>query len=373
MDRTFIARVLESYFRHRWLNLVPLFLMVVGAVVWLAVSKPEYTSRGVVYVQGGTLLASLTADSNSPTGWSTAAKATSDDLNSLLQSDSFVRAVISQSNLEPEMSKGPRVADQTVKKVREAVWTETLGHNMVLIGAVYTSPTIAQQLSNGVIQNYLQWRLNTGNNEGVTAQTYFEKLIPQYQADVQTARQDLQAYLTQHPDPVRGERPTEEQFQIDRLQAAVQAATQRLTDTVSKAEKAKLAGDRSSIDVQQTFSIIDAPQAPAEPSTSRRKLALSAAVFVLAGLLLSAVTVIGEALFDTTLRFPADVQQKLGLPVLGSLPEAVGGRRARRGRKLREGGLAEFDSAPSGAAPMAVGAQMTAPSAGAAATRSGAG
>jgi capsular polysaccharide biosynthesis protein len=340
MDRSFMARLVESYFRHRWLNLVPLFLMVVGAVVWLFATKPEYTSRGTVYVQGGTLLSSLVADTSSQSGWAGPAKATSDDLNSLLQSDAFVRAVIAQSDLEPEMHRGPRIADETVKKVRSSVWTETLGQNMVLIGAAYTSPIVAQQLSSGVIQNYMQWRLNNGSNEGAAAQNYFEKLIPQYQSDVQTARQDLQAYLVQHPDPVRGDRPTEETFQIERLQAAVQEATQRLNDTVTKAEKAKLAGDRSTIDVQQTYSVIDAPQLPPEPSTSRRKQAMSMAVFILAGLLLSLVTVVGESILDTTLRFPSDVQQKLGLPVLGSIPEV------RPGRKRTEERRAETDEAP---------------------------
>jgi capsular polysaccharide biosynthesis protein len=360
MDRAFVARVLESYFRHRWLNLIPLALMMVGAVVWLLTAKPEYTSRGTVYAQGGSLLASLAADITSQTGWTSPAKAMADDLNSLLQSDAFMRSVVAGSELEPEMNRGPRAADRTLKDARKAVWTETLGQNMVLVGAAHTSPVVAQQLSEGVIRNYLLWRENNRSNEGVTAQSYFEKLMPQYEADVRTARQDLEAYLVQHPDPVRGDRPTEETFQIERLQAAVQEATQRLSETVAKAEKAKLAGDRSTIDVQQTFTIIDAPQIPPEPSTSRRKQALNMAVFFLAGLLLSGVAVIGGALLDTSLRFPADVQQKLGLPVLGSIPSVRPERKkrsGRRARKEREEPRVDSDVAPAlGAAALGVAA-----------------
>jgi capsular polysaccharide biosynthesis protein len=343
MNRAFMARVLESYFRHRWLNLVPLCLMIVGAVVWLFVTKPEYTSQGTLYVQGSSLLASLASDTNAQPGWTSPAKTTTDDLNSLLQSDSFVRAVIAQSDLEPEMNRGPRSAQATLKQVRSAVWIQELGQNMVLVGAAYTSPTVAQQLSKAVIQNYIQWQVNNGSNAGAAAQSYFEKLIPQYQADVQTARQDLQAYLAQHPDPVRGERPTEETFQIERLQAAVQDATQRLNATVKKAEQAKLAGDRSTIDVQQTYSIMDQPPLPPAPSTSRRKLALSAAVFVLAGLLLSTVTVVGESILDTSLRFPADVQQKLGLPVLGAIADVRPKRKQRAERQAEMDQRSETD------------------------------
>lgn len=337
MSRAFAARLLESYFRHRWLNLVPLLLMIAGAITWLVLTKPEYTSRGTVYVQSGTLLSSLVSETGSSTGWSGPAKTTTDDMNSLLQSDSFLRSVIAQSDLEPEMNKGPRAADETLKKVRESVWTQTLGQNMVQVGAAHTSPVVAQQLANGVIQNYIQWRVNTGSNEGATAQGYFERLIPQYEADVRVAREDLEAYLALHPDPVRGERPTEETFQIERLQAAVQEATQRLSETVSKAERAKLAGDRSTIDAQQTYTVIDSPEVPPEPSTSRRKQALNIAVFILVGLLLSGVAVVGETLLDTSLRFPADVQEKLGLPVLGSVPHVRSGRKGREAERTHAG------------------------------------
>jgi hypothetical protein len=313
MNRAYLARLFESYFRHRWLNLIPLFLMLVGAIVWLFfITKPEYTSQGTLYVQGGSLLSTLASDTSIPSGWASPAQTTSDDLNSLLQSDSFIRAVIAQSDLEPEMNLGPRAANETVKEVRRSVWTHTLGQNMVLIGAAHTSPVIAQQLSDGVIQNYIQWRVNTGSNEGATAQSYFEKLIPHYEADVQIARQDLQAYLSQHPDPVRGERPTEQTFQIDRLQAAVLEATQRLSLAVTNAEKARLAGDRSSLNVEHTYSVVDSPQIPPEPSTSRRKQALSIGVFILAGLVLSTVMVVGESFFRHNAAIPGRRAAKAG-------------------------------------------------------------
>lgn len=336
MNRAYLARLVESYFRHRWLNLVPLLLMVAGAIVWLFfITKPEYTSQGTVYVQGGTLLSSLASDTSTQSGWASPAQATSDDLNSLLQSDSFVRAVIAESDLEPAMNGGPRMANETLKEVRKSVWTHTLGQNMVQVGAAHESPVIAQQLSNAAIQNYIRWRVNTGSNEGATAQGYFEQLIPRYETDVQIARQDLQAYLLQHPDPVRGDRPTEETFQIERLQSAVQEATQRLSQAVTNAEKAKLAGDRSTLNVEQMYSVVDTPEVPPEPTTSRRRQALNLAVFILAGLTLSVALVVGESLFDTSLRFPADAQQKLGLPVLGAIPQVRPEPKRRREQRAQ--------------------------------------
>lgn len=94
---------------------------------------------------------------------------------------------------------------------------------------------------------------------------------------------------------------------------------------MTKSQSAQLAGTRAALNAEETYSVIDAPQIPTEPATSRRKQLLSLLVFVAAGLVLSLTAVIGAALFDTTLRFPADVQQKLGLPVLGAVPHVVAG------------------------------------------------
>ena len=36
----------------------------------------------------------------------------------------------------------------------------------------------------------------------------------------------------------------------------------------------------------------------------------------------SGLAVLGATILDTSLRFPADVEQKLGLPILASIPDA---------------------------------------------------
>src|SRR5512135_2927094 len=197
MSRPNLARFVEAYFRHRWLNLIPLLIMILAAAAWLVVTKVQYTAHGTMYIQRGTLLATLTAvgTDNTQSTWATPADATAGEVRSLIQTDAFLRAIIAKSDLEPEMSKGPRSVDQTLTKVRQSVWMQSLGPNIVLFGAAYTSPVVAQQLSAGIMDNYIQWRANTDLNEGVSAQAYFQKLIPPYQADLDTARQDLQAYL----------------------------------------------------------------------------------------------------------------------------------------------------------------------------------
>jgi capsular polysaccharide biosynthesis protein len=334
MNRSYLLRFFEAYYRHRWLNLLPLLLMLALGAGWLFyLSKPQYTAHGTMYVQRATLLSALTATQPNQSGWTTAADATTGEIKSLLQTDAFVRSVIKQSDLEPAMSQGPRTVDRTLSKVRSAVWVTSQGENLVQVGAIYTSPVIAQQLSADILQNYIQWRVNTDRSEGTTAQAYFEKLVPSYQAALGSARQDLQTFLAQHPDPISGDRPTAETIQINRLQATVADATTRLKDVEDKALNAQQASSIADVNAPETYRIIDTPEVPTQPATSRRQQALSIAAFVVVGLLLTLAAIIGAALFDSSLRFPEDVQQKLTLPLLAMVPEIREDRRAARARK----------------------------------------
>ena len=60
MARLIILRLLDSYFRHRWLNLLPIVLMIGLASASFTLAEPEFVSRGRLYVQKAALLPSLT-------------------------------------------------------------------------------------------------------------------------------------------------------------------------------------------------------------------------------------------------------------------------------------------------------------------------
>ncbi len=100
MSHTYLTRFLETYFRHRWLNLLPLLLMIALGATWLITTKPQYIAHGTMHVQGATLLATLTADPQTQSGWTSQSDATTGEIRSLLQTDAFVRAVVQQSDLE---------------------------------------------------------------------------------------------------------------------------------------------------------------------------------------------------------------------------------------------------------------------------------
>lgn len=160
MVRLTLLRILESYFRHRWLYLLPIVLM--WGVAAVAVTRdPLYLASGIMYVKQESFLSSLISVRDTTFSWDTAADQASREISELLQTDAFVRAVIKQTDLEASMDEGDEAVEQTMDDVRESVWSNAPGDMQVKVAATHKDPEIAYQLVNAVIENYTHWKINS--------------------------------------------------------------------------------------------------------------------------------------------------------------------------------------------------------------------
>ena len=284
--------------------------------------KADYSARGVLYVNSQSLLASLTSQKDSNSYWVTPAQATASEINELMKTDAFVRAIIKQTKLESEMTAGPIVVNEAFVNVRKQIAVMALGENQTSISASDQDPIVAYQLVNSLIDNYIQWKMNSKKTESQSALDFFSNLITTYKVDLENSRTALIAYISEHPEPIRGDRPFLEQFEIDRLNGQISIAEDRLKSALDKEENSKLSLQQIESDTRQTYVVMDAPDIPVTTSTSLKKTAISLAVFLFVGLFLSAVLVVGGYLLDRTVRFSLDVSTQLNLPVLAVIPNS---------------------------------------------------
>ena len=324
MTRSFVIRIFESYFRHRWLNLIPIVIMFAAAIGY-TVSKPrEYTTQGLIYVPGQSYLATLTNITIDPASpWVSPAQGTANEIKELLQTDTFIRSVILKSDLAPDLAGTPDGIAQLIKDVRTAVWATTQGDNQVLVGTKHKSPVIAYQLAAATIANYTQWRIDASLAQSTVAQTFFTDLIKEYSGEVDTARQALNEYLVQHPGPLTGDRPDAEQIEIERLRANLDQAQARLTSALDKQESTRLAASQVEVNTRQSVYVVDAPTIPDKPATSLRQTAVQGSLFVAVGVLLTVLLIVGGAILDRSFLVPLDVSVNLDLPVLATVPDTM--------------------------------------------------
>ena len=327
MIRLVILRLLESYFRHRWLYLLPIVLMAGMAVYVFMNTKPVYISRGVLYVQKESLLSSLNSIRDDGFSWVTPADATVDEIEELLETEAFVTAALEQTSLKSTMEPDKDL-DDLVDELRETVWIQALGkNNLVLIGAAHENPETTKEVVEAVTNSYLQWKINTDREQSVAAQVFFVDLIEQRQAELEEARSQMKEFLNQHPEPLRGERPDTENLEISRLQSAIDLAEGRLNDVLKKEEDARLATIQAESDVGQTYFVIDAPKLPDQSEISTKDALVTPIILLVVGIIFTVVGIVGGALIDRSFRFPIDVRHGLDLPVLAQVPDVRAKRR----------------------------------------------
>jgi len=314
--RLVLLRLFESYFRHRWLYLLPIVAMSAAALLYIAVMPAKYVVNGTLYIQADNLLSSLTDIRSDGFSYVTPAQATMGELYQLLNAKAFLRAIIQKTDMEVKMAQDEESAAQTIDEAKNAIWLQELGNNLVMISAEHEMPRVAQQLAGAAIETYIQWKINLNREESVAAQSFFTDLIKTYQTQVEPARVALDGYLKAHPKPLQGDRPDEETAEIKRLQDSLNSAEERLRRAENQEESARLALTQAESTVRQSYFVVDAPE------RSKQDLLLTLILFVAAGFAISVVGIVGGALLDDTLRFPVDVLHGLNLPVLTMIRHA---------------------------------------------------
>lgn len=318
MTLTIILRLIDNIFRRPIRYLLP--IAILGFVGYATASTvDEYRSEGTVAVSETTFLASLT-DVRSDDGFSfsTAADVATEEIVGLLQTDAFTTSVLNVANGTPD--GGPYTVE-TLEAVRDAISVEPLSNTFLRIQAETTTPTAAQSLVLAVIESFVDWQISADLEQTVIAEQFFVDLADSLAIEVNAAEAGLSAFLLENPDPVTGDRPTAEQLQLTELQADLDAATLRYEDALSKQREAELATIQTQTDTRQAFLTVDSPNLPSEPVSRLTSLLVRVMLFAILGTTASVAVAIITTVVDTSIRFPAEVRERLDLEILAVVPK----------------------------------------------------
>ena len=128
MVRLVLLRILESYFRHRWLYLLPIVAMSAAAMIYIAIMPAKYVVNGTLYIQADNLLSSLTDIRSDGYSYVTPAQATTGELYQLLNAKAFLRAIIQKTDMEAKMAEDEETAARTIDEAKNAIWLQELGN-----------------------------------------------------------------------------------------------------------------------------------------------------------------------------------------------------------------------------------------------------
>lgn len=312
-----LLRALDSFFRRPLLSLLPLLIFSMLGAYYVVNLETQYRSTGVMFVEDRTFLSSLTQVRGAEVGHrQTPAGYTSRQLNALLQTDSFLAAVIERSGLADPSA----LSRSDLVTIRTAISSWESGENLVNVSAGHERPDVALGLADATIETLIEWEIDVDVSESTVAEGFLAPITQRYLDDLTAAREELQNFL-QSTTASSEELPASQEAIIDQLSAQVAEANDRYADALTKEEAARLATAQAESDVRNRLQLVDAPELPLSPEGKTKTAVMALAVFMACGALLSLGIVVVGAAVDETVRFPGDAERRLGTEVLAILPD----------------------------------------------------
>ena len=342
-----LLRVVETFFQRPLTYFLPIVIMAIACTAYFVLETPPFISQGIISVQSGTLIENVAGVDTGGFSWVTPAQATSDEFAELLQTDAFIRLIVQQTPLEDQMSQGEEVIEQTITEARDAISVFALGSNQIRLSAEYRNPEVAHKLAEGAVNAFIQWKIDSDQQDSISARVFIENLIPEYEADYNEAIAALEGYLLQHPEPLRGNRPAIEELQIERLQTEIGQSYDRFIGAQESLEQIRLQEVIAEGTTRQTYTIVDYPRVPRNPEVYFEDYITVIAIFVSVGLTLTVMGIVGNSFIDRSMRLPIDARYVTDLEVLAVVPAPPKTkRRWWQRRKKQTAAAAEVAQAP---------------------------
>jgi uncharacterized protein involved in exopolysaccharide biosynthesis len=318
--RVFIGRLLETFFRRWWLFLLPVVLFTGLGLTIVRDRGTSYHAAGVIQVNRDSLLNQITSVRNQTTfGFDSPATYTARQVNTLLDTDSFLDSVVKDAGLTDSLTSGAL----TRHDVRRAVWAAAQGDELVVMNASARDPELSYRLAGATIKSYLQWEIDSSVTQSQSAEQFFESLLVPYQKRLDDARGALASYVSAHPAAGSdADRPADEQVQIASLTEAVSRADDQLSTARSSLSAAQIANAQTSSDVAQRLRVVDNPLKPTAPDPHRKKDAVTLMMFMILGSIVAGAALVMATLLDRSVRYAEEIEAHLEVPVLAMVPNS---------------------------------------------------
>jgi hypothetical protein len=320
-----IRRILEAFFRHKFLLLLPpLLIPAVVTPVVVATAPTVYDSYVAVWVDHPAYL--NYQDGSSP--WVTPAQVQVNRMAELLHTRPFEMDVARRTSLAPLIGNagGEARIDDLLSRT---ISLQRPGDHIVVVAVSAPTAQLSYEIATGLVDAYQEKVQADQADQSSLAVTYYQSAITQSQQNVSKATADLRRYLATQAasgDANVGldanNTPSVAASLLDpklaQLTSAVQSAQTDLNGNQANLQAAQRDSAAALQGQQLGFQVLDPAKMPAGPTRALRKLAVYPIAAVLAGLALSSVLLVLFVAADRSARTEGDLTP--GLRLLGAVP-----------------------------------------------------
>lgn len=317
MTFTLLIRIIDNLFRHPIRYALPILLFA-GIGLVASSSADEFESTGVVFVDESSVIADLTEVSADGFSFLSAAEAAQEQLYGLMQTDSFMNDVLDLAGSDEESPRDPVVLDAA----RKAISTSVSSGSFLEVSATTISPESARALAAAALESYVAWLIEADLTNSLGAEEFLAQQVAVELDQLQRARGAVDDFLVLNPDPLVGDRSTQETIDLTILGDSVTTSQANYDRAVEALDTAELLTSQADITVRQAFSVEDPPKLPSAPLSNTMARLLRVILFGIMGTAMSAAALLISTVVDTSVRFPIEVRERLGTEVLAFVPRA---------------------------------------------------
>lgn len=319
MTLKFLLRLVDNLFRHPIRYILPVILLAGFAIVTLP-SDDEYTSTGVVSVEDASFLSSLTdVGRNDSFSFASPADVAEEQLFGLLGTDTFTADVLRRIEGTPDDFVYDGV---TLSFFRQSISTGTRPGSLLEVTGSSFDPLTAQAAANGVIEAFIEWQIEADLAQSQSAEEFLIGVAEERRVELESAQDALRSFLLLNPDPEQGSRPTSESIALSELEDEVTATRDRYETALRDVETAQLATSQTEVDARVNLRVVDSPPLPDTPESELVSSLLQVILFAILGAGASLGVLVMTTFTDTSIRFPAEIRDRLGKEPLAVLPRA---------------------------------------------------
>jgi uncharacterized protein involved in exopolysaccharide biosynthesis len=305
----FSRRLADNFFRRWFWFVLPVVLIGGYGSISALDTESEYRTSGTLSASTNPLVEQPEIRGTEIGTYESAAQGAARLINEQLGTDAFVDEVAERSGLADAIDAGVVSRQQ----IRSSVWTTVVGQNFFRIWATWEDPTVALELVNGTIDSYLDELAEVAAADSLEAITFWERAEFEALNSVEAAEAELLEFLSASRPEGTEERSVDEELTVLRLNSAVEQNRQELNSAREQIERARLAVEQAESDAGRPLRVVDEPQVPQFPESTRRSQVVTVATFLILGVLVGGAALILSTALDRSIRSASQLGVVAGL------------------------------------------------------------
>ena len=321
-----IARLLEAFFRHKLLILMPIIvtpLLVLPAAFLLV--RPFFESTAGVWVERPAYIPAA-EDWNR---YVTPAQNQHGKLTEMLRTRAFIEDIARRTTLAPLLATNEG-RDELAEYLQRSISATATGSKLLTIRVRADSPDVAYELINATLNSFRDRSAVDRANQTSMVIAFYEGQVTNAEDEAQKASDALRRYLAANPryssvDP--SSRTVGSSLGLPVAAIDPQLADLIRSQDIAQKEQERLRGllDQAQFDSQAAleggdaaFQIIDQPVMPTTSQRERRRLIIFPAAALLVGLAVGGALLVILTVADRSARWAEDLD-RIG-KVIGVVP-----------------------------------------------------